>query len=80
MADGDDVDDEFGAMQTVYSALARLDEAAQQRVLDYVSSRLGIAATSRAVQSKVPSKVGGSADPELDEQNEGQAEEQPLAE
>ena len=35
-------DNEFEAMQTVYQALAGLDEDAQKRVFYYVSSRLGI--------------------------------------
>ncbi|ODR90863.1 hypothetical protein [Sinorhizobium alkalisoli] len=40
---------EFGAMQTVFTALQNLDEEARVRVLDYVSSRLGIAPVTRAV-------------------------------
>lgn len=38
-------DQEFAAMQAVFSALSPLDEGARQRVFDYVSSRLGLAAT-----------------------------------
>jgi hypothetical protein len=38
---------EFGAMQTVYSALQNLDEEARMRVLDYVSARLGIVPVAR---------------------------------
>lgn len=72
MADGDDVDDEFGAMQAVYSALVKLDEAAQQRVLDYVSSRLGLAVTSSAAEPKKQSVGSESVDTEV----EGSGEEQ----
>lgn len=39
-------DKEFAAMQAVFSALNPLDEGARQRVIDYVSSRLGLAATA----------------------------------
>jgi hypothetical protein len=35
-------DGEFAAMRAVYSALSPLDEGARQRVVDYVSSRLGL--------------------------------------
>lgn len=38
-----EVDAEFNAMQTVFTALNALEEEAQQRVLDYVSNRLGFA-------------------------------------
>ena len=38
-----DVDDEFAAMQAVFSALKPLSEdGAQQRVMDYVANRLGL--------------------------------------
>ncbi len=37
-------DKEFAAMRAVFSALEPLDEVARQRVMDYVSSRLGLAA------------------------------------
>ncbi|WP_322964765.1 hypothetical protein [Sphingomonas fuzhouensis] len=38
-----DVDDEFAAMQAVFSALKPLsEEGAQQRVMDYVANRLGL--------------------------------------
>lgn len=48
MADGQlDVDAEFSAMQTVFGALRPLDESAQQRVLDYVSNRFGLAVQPR---------------------------------
>lgn len=40
-------DAEFAAMQGVYTTLASLEAAAQQRVLDYVINRLGLAAPSR---------------------------------
>lgn len=53
MSNGKEADAEFGAMQTVYSALAQLDDAAQSRVLDYVSSRLGIA-TRSPLSMRVP--------------------------
>lgn len=43
-----DPDLEFGAMQTVYTALQNLDEGARVRVLDYVTSRLGIAPVVKA--------------------------------
>lgn len=42
-----DVDAEFDAMQTVFSVLRPLEEPAQQRVLDYVSNRLGLAQQAR---------------------------------
>jgi hypothetical protein len=44
MADNQtDVDDEFAAMQAVFSALKPLtEEGAQQRVMDYVANRLGL--------------------------------------
>ena len=37
-----DSDSEFAAMQSVYGALSSLDADAQQRVLSYVTSRLGL--------------------------------------
>jgi len=40
-------DAEFAAMQGVYTTLVSLEAAAQQRVLDYVVNRLGLAAQSR---------------------------------
>lgn len=40
-------DAEFAAMQGVYTTLVSLEVAAQQRVLDYVVNRLGLAAQSR---------------------------------
>lgn len=39
-------DKEFAAMHTVFSALNPLDEEARQRVVDYVSSRLGLVVTA----------------------------------
>jgi hypothetical protein len=42
-----DIDAEFEAIQTVFAALKPLDEEAQQRVLDYVSNRLGLALQAR---------------------------------
>lgn len=64
-------DDEFQAMQTVYTALSGLDEEARARVLSYVSSRLGIAAVAKPV-AKAPERpeLDGSDDPELDEEQE----------
>jgi len=41
-----ETDQEFAAMQIVFSALQHLDVDARQRVMDYVSSRLGLAATT----------------------------------
>lgn len=41
-----DTDDEFAAMQTVYTALQPLPPDARQRVMDYINSRLDISATA----------------------------------
>lgn len=41
-------DSEFAAMQSVYTALEGLNEEARARVLDYVSSRLGVGAVQKA--------------------------------
>lgn len=43
---------EFGAMQTVFTALQNLDEEARVRVIDYVSARLGIAPVGRAAAKR----------------------------
>jgi hypothetical protein len=47
MTQAGDADAEFQAMQNVYVALDALDEEARERVLDYVSSRLGLTARAR---------------------------------
>jgi hypothetical protein len=66
MPDADDR--EFQAMQTVYSALASLEEDARSRVLDYVLRRLGVralpsssspAATLTDATQRVPSTSDG---------------------
>lgn len=61
-------DDEFSAMQTVYSALASLEQDAQRRVLDYVCSRLGV--TTQPV--KPPARGGATppGDDVVDDDNE----------
>lgn len=43
-----EADSEFAAMQSVYSALEGLDDEARARVLDYVSSRLGVVPARKA--------------------------------
>ena len=43
-----EADGEFAAMQSVYTALEGLDEEARARVLDYVSSRLGVVPARKA--------------------------------
>lgn len=48
-----DADGEFSAMQTVYTALQSLDEGARIRVLDYVTSRLGIAPIAKVSAKQV---------------------------
>lgn len=64
-------DVEFGAMQTVYTALSNLDEAARVRVLDYVTSRLGIAPVARApARQQQDSPQVDEEDPALDEEQE----------
>lgn len=42
-----DPDAEFAAMQSVFSALDPLDEEAQARVINYVSSRLGVVGATK---------------------------------
>lgn len=49
MAEAEHDDAEFNAMQSVYGALRVLDDSAQQRVLDYVSNRLGLTQQARPV-------------------------------
>lgn len=43
-----EADAEFAAMQSIYSALEGLNDEARQRVLDYVSSRLGVVAKQKS--------------------------------
>ena len=57
-------DNEFEAIQTVYQALAPLDEEGRIRVLKYIASRLGIDARA----SDNPTMV---EDDGLDEEDEG---------
>lgn len=65
MSTGKEADAEFGAMQTIYSALQQLDEAAQIRVLDYVSSRLEIISKTRpGTKAPVDAPSGESVPPE----------------
>lgn len=66
-------DAEFGAMQTVYTALQNLDEDARVRVLDYVTSRLGIASVEKA---PVRQQHNGT---QLDEEESALGEEQEAA-
>ncbi len=47
MDDKNGMDGEFSAMQSVYSALEQLEADARERVLGYVSSRLGITTTPK---------------------------------
>lgn len=58
-----DPDAEFEAMQSVYSALERLGEEARVRVLDYVSSRLGL-----TVAAKPPARRADEAQGEEGEE------------
>lgn len=48
MEDQKEADSEFAAMQSVYTALEGLNEEARARVLDYVSSRLGVVGAQKA--------------------------------
>lgn len=48
MENQNEADSEFAAMQSVYSALTGLNEEARVRVLDYVSSRLGLSVARNA--------------------------------
>lgn len=64
-----DADAEFQAMQNVYVALNALDADARERVLEYVSSRLGLTARSRPAAAPTP--ANGSSD----RSDEGGAEE-----
>ena len=62
-------DNEFEAIQTVYQALAPLDEEGRIRVLKYIASRLGIDARA----SDNPTMV---EDDGLDEEDEGEDSEE----
>lgn len=53
----DDGDKEFAAIQTIYGALRDLDDDAKIRVMEYVSSRLGI---TTSVRQDVPAPVSTS--------------------
>ncbi len=53
-------DAEFDAIQAIYSALKPLEEGARGRVLEYVSSRLGIATQAKA-QPISPADPSGGA-------------------
>lgn len=67
-------DQEFAAMQAVFSALNPLDEGERQRVIDYVSSRLGLSvATSRKPQD---GKRNAMEVEEHDESDEGEVSQQ----
>ena len=73
MSEKPNPDAEFAAIQTVYTALAPLDEPAQGRVLSYISSRLGLSVKMAVVgggagegeeeaedaSSEAQTKVGG---------------------
>ncbi len=59
---------EFAAMRTVYTALEGLDEGARARVLDYVSSRLGLASFARPLP-KPP--AGGKDDEDVADEGAG---------
>lgn len=63
-----EIDNEFEAIQTVYQALAPLDEEGRSRVLKYIASRLGIDARV----SDSPTMV---EDDDVDEGDEGEATE-----
>lgn len=56
-------DAEFAAMQSVYTTLASLEAAAQQRVLDYVTNRLGLTAQSRP-SARAEARAENAADPD----------------
>ena len=62
---GSQEDAEFEAMQTTYLALNSLEEAAQQRVLDYVANRLGLSFRPRADVQARPA-AGASVDDEAE--------------
>lgn len=55
-----EADSEFAAMQSVYTALEGLGDEARARVLDYVSSRLGVVAAPKA--RSIPVQDGGDDD------------------
>ena len=81
MANGIDADAEFGAMQTVYSALQQLDEAAQSRVLEYVSNRLGVQLKPKTNTDAIGSPESeGLASPDTQKEQEAGPEYSSLAE
>lgn len=65
-----DQDDEFGAMQTVFTALQNLDEGARARVLDYVTSRLGIAPVVKASAKQQQETRDVEEEPALEQEQE----------
>ena len=65
-----DPDAEFAAIHTVYAALAPLDEPAQNQVLSYISSRLGIA----VAKATVGGDAGGLQEESEDDFSETQAQ------
>lgn len=72
----DDEDLEFNAVREVYSAMKKLDPEAQQRTLDYVSSRLGLAGTSPI---KAREDKGRPAMPDADPADSEEAAEAPAS-
>ena len=65
-----DPDAEFGAMQTVFAALQNLDENARARVLDDVTSRLGIASVAKVAAKQQPDRDDDDEQPALEQEQE----------